>query len=183
MVMREAMPAPTDEPTRAPYVLCAGLMVLLAAQSFYYYPQLPERMASHFGADGRPNGWASREGFFGIIAFVVLIEGAAFLALPRLLGRLPIALINLPNKYYWLAPERKEESLVWMTQMMAWFGVAILGLIAIVNQMVILANLGGEPRLSDVVLAVVVIFLMFTAVWIAAIYRHFRLPESENASR
>lgn len=62
------MPAPADEPNRAPYVLCAGLMVLLAVQALYYYPQLPERMASHFGADGRPNGWTTREGFFGIIA-------------------------------------------------------------------------------------------------------------------
>lgn len=180
--MREAMPAPADEPTRAPYVLCAGLLVILAAQAFYYYPLLPERMASHFGPDGRPNGWTTRDGFFAIIAFVVFIEGAAFLGLPRILGRFPVALINLPNKHYWLAPERKEESLSWLALKMAWFGAAILAMIAVVNHMVILANLSAETRLSDGVVAVVVAFLTFTAFWIGAIYRHFRLPEAETPS-
>lgn len=176
------MPAPADEPNRVPYVLCAGLMVLLAVQAFYYYPQLPDRVASHFGADGRPNGWTLREAFFSIIAFVVLIEGAAFLGLPRVLGRFPIALISLPNKHYWLARERKGASLAWMTQMMAWFGAAILMLISVVNQMVIVANLAGEPRLSELISVVLVVFLIFTAVWIAAVYRHFRLPEPENTA-
>jgi hypothetical protein len=63
-----------------------------------------------------------------------------------------------------------------MTQMMAWFGAAILAMIAVVNQMVIVANLAGEPRLSDLISVVLVIFLVFTVVWIAALYRHFRLP-------
>ncbi|MGH9650036.1 MAG: DUF1648 domain-containing protein [Terriglobales bacterium] len=174
--MADAMAAPADEPNRAPYILCAGLLVVLAGQAVYYYPQLPERMASHFGSDGQPNGWSSREGFFGIIGFVVLIESAAFLGLPRILGRFPIALINLPNKQYWLVPERKQESLAWMTQRMAWFGAAILALIAVVNQMVIQANLSSEARLSDRMWIVIAVFLVFVAGWMAAIFRRFRLP-------
>lgn len=171
------MPAPSDEPNRAPYVLCAGLLVVMAGQALYYYPQLPERVAAHFGGGGQPSGWTSREGFFGILGFVVLIESAAFLGLPRILGRIPIALINLPNKHYWLAPERKQESLAWMTQVMAWCGAAILGMIAAVSQLAIQANLGMEKRLDNQwFLLVMGAFVVFAVAWIVAVHRHFRLP-------
>ena len=174
--MPGAMPAPADEPSRAQYFLCAGLLIVLAGQALYYYPQLPEHVASHFDGDGRPNGWTSREGFFGGVAFVVLIQSAAFLGLPRVLGRFPIAFINLPNKQYWLAPERKQESLAYMTQMMAWFGAAILGMIVIINQMVIQANLGAEKRLSGLMWVVLAAFLGFVIVWMVILFRRFRLP-------
>ena len=174
--MPGATPAPSDEPSRAPYFLCAGVLLLLAAQAMYYFPQLPERMASHFGGDGRPNGWTPREGFFGVIGFVVLVQSAAFLGLPRILGRIPTALINLPNKHYWLAPERKQQTLAYVQDKMAWLGAAILGMIACVNQLVIHANLATEKRLdNEWFLLVMAVFFVFTAVWIATLYRRLRL--------
>src|SRR3954471_4379187 len=93
--------------------LCAWITIVLlhAAQTIYYYPRLPAVVAQHFGADGRPNGWAPREAFFAISWVVLLGISALLMLTPRLLRRVPVSMINLPNKRYWLAPERKQESL------------------------------------------------------------------------
>jgi uncharacterized membrane protein len=44
-----------------PIVLALCLLVFLIAVATSY-PALPERVASHFGIDGQPNGWMSRDG-------------------------------------------------------------------------------------------------------------------------
>ena len=36
------------------------LIVAAVALSIFYYPQLPEKMATHWGASGEPNGYSSR---------------------------------------------------------------------------------------------------------------------------
>jgi len=53
------------------------LIIAAMAISIYMYPSLPDRVPTHFGLDGQPNGWSSR--IFGawlvpvIMAFVWLI--------------------------------------------------------------------------------------------------------------
>jgi len=66
----------------------------------YYYPLLPERVASHFDGYGRPNGWSSRDAFIAINASVTLLMAVLYAGIGFALPRLPEALINLPNKDY-----------------------------------------------------------------------------------
>lgn len=40
-----------------------GLLLLAILQAAWYYPQLPEMVASHFGVSGKPDGWMSRQSF------------------------------------------------------------------------------------------------------------------------
>lgn len=49
---------------RLPRFLYVSSFLACLLMMTYYYPQIPERMASHFAADGRANGWQSREGIF-----------------------------------------------------------------------------------------------------------------------
>ena len=37
-----------------------GLIALAAVQVIYYYPQIPQVVASHFDGRGARNGWSSR---------------------------------------------------------------------------------------------------------------------------
>ena len=51
------------------------------------YNDLPERVATHFGVDGKPDGWSSREmAAFGIPFFGVVMFGL-FHGLPRILPK------------------------------------------------------------------------------------------------
>jgi uncharacterized membrane protein len=126
-----------------------AVLLLHAAQTIYYYPRLPAVVAQHFGADGRPNGWAPREAFFAISWVVLLGISALLMLTPRLLRRVPVSMINLPNKGYWLAPERKQESLAFLQKGSEWIGVLTSGFLVAVMYLAIRANLAPEHRLEN----------------------------------
>ena len=108
------------------------VVLLHAAQTIYYYPRLPAVVAQHFGAQGNPNGWAPREFFFGLSWFILLLLSGLLMFTPRLLSRMPVSMINLPNKDYWLAPERKAESLRFMERQMEWMAVITVAFLVLV---------------------------------------------------
>lgn len=132
-------------------ILLAAIVVLV----WSYYPYLPQRVASHFGGSGVANGWMSKSGFaaFSIvfpIALATLLFGIQ--ASMSLLGRMPGSMVNVPNKWYWLAPERKEETIAFLADQTSRFmlatGVATTGLMGAVTFLVMRANLEPEPRLT-----------------------------------
>lgn len=46
------------------YVLCVGIIVLSFALAAYFYPQMPDRIASHWNAAGQVDGYMSK--FWGL---------------------------------------------------------------------------------------------------------------------
>lgn len=153
---------------RAPQMVFL-LIVLCAILGFaMYYPQLPERVASHFGADGRPNGWQTKSMFstffYGALGIAVLV---GFLV-PMLLGLLPSSAINLPNKRYWLAPERREESVQFIQNQMVWFGCGLLLLLSVAMFAAIQANLTPTPTMDPtsflIALGAFVAFAIYSAI-------------------
>jgi len=158
-----------DTPRR----LMNGLLVAVVLQFLYYYPQLPQTVASHFDAAGRPNGWSSKEAFFGLYAFMVALQVLIFRVLPPQLGRLPSRLFSLPNRDYWLAPERRQETLGYFTASMAWFGFASILFAVITIQLVIEANLAQAPLNSAMMWVLLAAFLLFVFVWVARLLLRF----------
>lgn len=155
----------------------AGLIGAALLQSLYFYPKLPATIASHYSARGAADGWASRPAFFGGYALILALMVAIFAGLPPLVGRLPDALINLPNKQYWLAPERRERTLALFGGQMRWFGVATLAELIVVFQLVISANLPGAAGfpagLAGLALAA---FLLFVLAWTVRMLLAWRVP-------
>ena len=87
------------------------LLLLCIGHAAYYYPLLPDRVASHFGASGQPDAWSSKESFVKIYFFVIAFIAVLFPGIGLILGKIPASLINLPNKDHWLSPERREETI------------------------------------------------------------------------
>ena len=58
-----------------------------------------------------PNGWQPKPAFFILIAVVILTPAIPAFIVPRRFPSIPADKINLPNKSYWLAPERREGNL------------------------------------------------------------------------
>ena len=162
--------------------LRAGMIVALTAlavslvQAWYYYPLLPDRVASHFGPDGRADGWMAKDAFIalniGVVAFTVTLNAV----LAKILARVPNELINLPNREYLLAPERRAESLAAMQDQLHGMNAATAALLVFVFQCVYQANLKPDPRLEGPFLPVLAIYFVYVAIWTIGLYRRFRLP-------
>jgi uncharacterized membrane protein len=149
-------------------VLCA----VLVCHALYYYPQLPGRVASHFGGAGKPNDWSTKGLLVGVYLVTVGITAATLLAIAYATPKLPDSLISLPNKDYWLSPERREETFAALASLLFWFGSATNILLFDMFHQTFRVNLGRTDRLEHPMLAMG-IYLAFTAVWSVALILRF----------
>ena len=160
---------------RLPRILYAFLILACVLMMGYYYPQMPRRMASHFAADGRANGWQSREAFFVLMILMSASSAVVCFLAPRQIAAKANARINLPNRDYWLAPERREETMRFIAAMMAWFGCGILFVLISGTFLALQANLAPDHRFnSQAMLAVLGGFLAGLLSLLVRFVRHFQ---------
>ena len=152
-------------------VIAAAIFVVLTSRA------LPARVASHFGPDGSANGYMWRHTYvYFMLAFVVLLPLLLnFIA--SAVGRLPITMINIPNRGYWLAPERRGLAVDRLrTQMQVFAGVLVVFL-CYVHWEVVRANRSMPPRLDNGRFMLGLgLFMAALIVWIVSLRRQFRVP-------
>jgi len=170
---------------RVPTFLYCFLLILGVLQGVGVYPQLPEVMASHFTGQGAPNNWQPKPVFFLLMTLAVVASTIPAFIVPRLLPSLPASKINLPNKTYWLAPERRDGTWQFFRAQMAWFGCALLFVLLYAAGQAINANLPTARHFdSQGMLYVMIGFLLFCILWVVHLVYHFRdVPASESASQ
>lgn len=164
--------------TRLPSSIFFALASLGAVQYFYYAPRLPAIVASHFGRAGSVNGWQVKTAFFSMEVGVIVLATVISFGVPRMIEALPVAMINLPNKGFWLSPERRDETLGYLRMHMAWFGCALLAFLLFVMELAFRANLRNPPRLNlTAFVPALMAFLVFVGIsTIRLVSRFSRLP-------
>ncbi len=158
-------------------VFFAAAAILGIMLAWHFYPLLPNPMAVHFGPTGVADGWGDKDGFFrnmGIVyAFLIILFGA----LPFLLWRIPAALINLPNKDYWLAPERRENTMDGLAHQMLIMGAITLLLLDGILYLSMQANLSGKSTINPQLLwGMVAGYSAILLIWIITLLARYRLP-------
>ena len=131
-----------------PAVAFALLTLTIIGLTAFYLPMLPDQIATHFGPGGRPNGWHNHADFINIVAICVALAAVIFLS-GALVDRLPDVWINIPNKGYWLAPGRRDDTLAFVRSWLHWMGVLILGNLTLVVDMGLRANLTAPSHFPD----------------------------------
>jgi uncharacterized membrane protein len=168
---------------RLPRLLFAVLAAGAAVYFSTYYPQLPDVVASHFNAQGVPNGWQTKPAFFGGFVGVSVLAVLVGFGIPRIISAMPPQLINLPNKHYWLAPEHRAETMELLNTYFAWFGCAVFLIMILTFDYAIQSNLHPDNR-PDVsrMWYILAGFLLFVVVWIARMFARFARPPRDNPS-
>ena len=160
---------------RGIFIALLGVGVL---QVLFFYPLLPETMASHFNGAGRPNGWSTKTSFMAIDLAMMGIMALSFLVLPTSLGSFRRRFVSLPNKDYWFAPERRRDTERYFKNQMLGFGAVTMVLLICTMQLAIDANLNPPPMLSSAVFWFLVGYLAYTVVWtVRLITRFTRIPD------
>ncbi len=160
------------------------LIIVSFLQMVYYLPLMPDSMASHFDGSGRANGWAPRSGFFILYAGLIALLLLLFQVLPRQFNRFPDNLINLPNKSYWLAPERREATFAAIEKQMTVFGNATMMLIIGTMQLVFRTNLDESRRMSaESMWIMLAAYILISIISTVNFIRKFRKPQQAQLKR
>jgi Protein of unknown function (DUF1648) len=141
------------------YVACAAAFVWITSLG------LPGSVASHFGASGAANGFMTRTFYMVfMVAFAIGLPALMVFVTWHAVGNSQ-ARLNLPNRDYWLAPERRAATIACLRVGILWFGVLLVTFLCYVHALVVLANkaqpvhLAGSWFMAGLVVYFVVLFV------------------------
>jgi len=154
-----------------------ALIALAIIQIAYYYPQMPEVVASHFDGLGAANDWSGRNGFFGLYGAMLALLILVFIYAPKWSEQRARFGMKIPNREYWLASERLEQTKQFFRRQMLVMGVVHLGLAIYSVQLVILANLQQSARLDPSIAWALGLYFVILIGWLIYFFRRFRLPD------
>ena len=162
---------------KIPRILIVLLVLSASVHFLTLYPQLPERMASHFSVTGVPNGWMSKTSFFVLFPVIAIVLIVVSVAVPKTIAVLSPEYVNLPNKEYWLAPERRAGTAKYLEGALTWFACMLLVLLLFGMYSAILANLHPDRGFnSTFFLAGLGFFAAFLIAWLIRLFAHFGRP-------
>lgn len=168
------------------YGKAAFVVVALAstARMLSVHASLGPVVASHFDFHGRPDAYLSPGGFLAVYLLILGLETLLVFGLPAIVARIPVRLINLPHREYWLAPGRRDETVAWLGRWFAWLGAATMAFLAAAMEIVVRANLpGGTRTVSSAAIGILVaVYLGFTTIWCAPLFLRFRGPPADPAA-
>jgi uncharacterized membrane protein len=161
---------------RPPAWLFAVPPAVFGMQVCVYRDRLPERMATHFDFAGRPDGWMSRDRFlvfyFGMLVFMTVL----FSGIGAIVRHVPTGMVNLPHRDYWLAAERREATIAYVSAATARLGLLVLTFLVAVHELVLRANVAGKNLPAAPMWIGLGALLATVALWLVQFYRRFRRP-------
>jgi hypothetical protein len=155
--------------TTALLVCGAGVFVWISSRA------LPDTVASHFATSGKATGFLPRAIYVRLTLTLVVVVPLAVNLLASLSLRNTNAAIKLPNRDYWLAPERRRESVDFVRRHIARFSRMLMVFGCYVHWLVVRANALTPPALSSPwFIAGLIAFLVSTLIWAAIFVGRFR---------
>jgi uncharacterized membrane protein len=155
------------------------LITFAAAFTVYTAQYLPDPVAVHFDADNRADGWMSRNTY---LVFMLSFMIGVTLFITFIVGTLPAKFphwTNVPNRDYWLAPRRRQESLRYLSAHGKRLGYLIVMMMLGMHYTILLANHSRPPALPlDVFTSILIGFAVALTWWIVRLYRRFPRPKS-----
>ncbi|TNF90751.1 MAG: DUF1648 domain-containing protein [Gammaproteobacteria bacterium] len=151
-----------------------ALVATAVIQVIYYYPQMPDIVASHFDGRGIANDWASRGAFFGLYLGIVLLLVFVFEYVPLWSEKRSKFGMKIPNRDYWLSAQRIDQTRAFFRRQMYLMGIVHLLLTIYAIQLAILANFEQEPRLDPGIGWALLIYFVFLLGWLLHFYLHFK---------
>ncbi len=149
---------------RYPAIIFFAVVTLSFVLPVFYYPRLPEIIASHYNFKNEPNAWMSKQSaiiiHYAVVAFLTIMFSCFIYFIPKL----PKSMINLPNKDYWLNENNREETFLVFRRFMFWLGSITIGFLSFIIQEVYNTNITGKSKLTFAVwiyLAIMLITISF----------------------
>jgi hypothetical protein len=158
-----------------PRLFLALTIVLVPAVVYATTAGLPPRIATHFGNGGVANGFMSHDGY---LLFMLCFTTLLPLAVVGLVGFVPgiaASSIKGPARDFWLAHDRRHQSLAWIGNHACWLGVLLSLFLLGMHLLTVQANELVPPRLSEAsFFPLLGAFVAGMGLWVAVLVMHFR---------
>jgi uncharacterized membrane protein len=150
------------------------LTVFATVFVIYTTSYLPDTVATHFGASNQANGWMSRSGYLLFtLSFMIGISALVSFCVGTLPRKYP-HWTNVPNRDYWLAAQRREDSLRFLSAHGKRLGCLIVMMMLGMHYTILIANHMRPPALPlSIFTSVLVGFSLALIWWIVRLYRRF----------
>jgi hypothetical protein len=143
---------------------------------------LPDRVAVHFGAGGVPDRYGSNLESTLLMFVVQLVLFLSIRGSTLIVRHTPDRWISLPNRDYWLAPERRERAMEKLERLLDRFGAVLFGFLFVLGLLSMRANLEEPVVLNETAVFVMTgLFLAYTVYWTVRLILDFRLPADRRS--
>jgi hypothetical protein len=144
---------------------------------------LPDRVAAHFGAGGVANGFMPRNAYLFFMLVIVVGLPLLVVLLTWVSLNRPGARINLPNREYWLAPQRRAQSIAWIRAGVLQFGALLIIFLCYAQWLVARANRHQPSQLDESwFYGGLAAFLVAVLLWARSFLRRFRSPVRDGST-
>lgn len=159
-----------------------ALVLLICAFEFMRLWNItPSQMAAHFDIQGNPDRFVPKSEFFWYQIQTIIVVIVVSIPLQILFLVLPVNLINMPHREYWLAPERRAETVDRLSSFAAVLFGAILLTVQAGFELSAYANLQTPIHFNaQWMLAVMVIFFIVIGFALIQLMVSFRRPPSNG---
>ncbi len=156
------------------------VFLICAAETLRLWFIAPSIMAGHFNIQGLPDRFDTKGAFFYFEIQIMLTILAALIVAEGLLYIIPVEFINLPNKEYWLAPDRHSTTIARIGSFLEIIFSATIIVTQAAFELAANANL-HKPIIfaSQYMIPIIVGFFTFTMLALVLFALSFRLPSSE----
>ena len=156
------------------------MLLLTAVVAIYqlatWFGPLPGIVPSHFDAQGNADDEMGKGLFVGLFVMLHAVFLVGFPLLGVLIKKLPASMINIPNREYWLAPERRESTVDYSTQFLWLMGWLSSWLMIGLFQLTALVAIGNRQTIEPEFIWMIGLYLATVAVMTATLCFRFRLP-------
>ena len=136
--------------------------------------RLPEKIATHFGTNGTPNGWMNRDNYFLFMVGMGLGLSWLLACIGLLCRFIPARFVNIPNRDYWFSPERKQESCLYFSRYMIWMCCLTISFFAGMHYTVVKANQSSPVKMpNEIFWPLLIGYLIVTGIWSIAVIMRF----------
>lgn len=155
----------------------AATSAAAVAQHAWYWTQLPDRVATHFNWNGVPDDWMTKSAATALMLAMQLLVPWFLVGITAMTAWMPVSLINIPHREYWLAPERRRESLAFLNRELAGIALAVAWFMAAVSHLAFEANIAGGPLSTSAMLGLLGVYMTVVLGIVGRIIWRFRTPK------
>lgn len=158
----------------AALVFVALSILVFIGTAVWFWIQSPDTVASHFDSSGQPDDWSSKAGTLGWLVPIGVGIPVLF-SIRWIWEKLPISLINIPFKDYWL--ERGERTYLFDCVMEFMRIIGGTTALLLTSALVMIMREGrGATMPTGMTFLPTVVFLIITAAALINLVRRLRPP-------